>query len=575
MERPTSVKNRLSSFLRQLPETLTRPRVIIFLSIALLLVTVLYTGSKVTIDLSDDSDALIYPYLFQNFTPNDMVLPAGHSNIIKFPLFLLQSVIPYSPLSYAITNISLIFLTVIGIWLLTIIFFGKRYSLISAAVLSGLLLASDQLVSLIASTTIRNIEYPIGLLLFLVMSFIVAGRFSKPIRPKQWALIIGAGILFILAIAGDTLLLTSFALPALIGGVLLYYFTGNQRAKRTSLQALGYAFVAIIAGYALLKFLDIIGVYDLTSNTIPLRIVEFDAIGLALSDGVRQLLTLCGAWIFNVRISPTEALYFVNFFFVITGVVGLVAMGRTALKSIKASSQLQWQRYFEIFLVLSALLTFCSYVFSNLAVARDAAGTLQSSGSIRYLTLMPFLLMFGTLYLIRSSWVKNARFIAISVGVILVSILLSNSLIRSAYNQRASLAEQNQTTFSQLVKIATTENVDTVMGGYWITAPMRYYSDGKLSFYSTAQCRTLSPGFNMKKSYYAPSPTTKVTMVITERSGFDKAFWEGCSNTDIFARFGTPRKSYQLKDTFGSQNTMIDVFIYDYDLRQRVNFLPQ
>src|ERR1700712_229026 len=142
----------------------------------ILALAALYAGLHANLVYANVQDATIYPYLFKGLHPHDVILPGSHPNILKFPLFWLQSVLPYDFLTFSIVNVGLLLATVFGWCLLLAYVFGKRRLALIFLIMTAVVLGASTLVWNLLETTIRNIEYPIGLAFMLMVSRLLEGR---------------------------------------------------------------------------------------------------------------------------------------------------------------------------------------------------------------------------------------------------------------------------------------------------------------------------------------------------------------------------------------------------------------
>ncbi len=154
----------------------TTPVILAVIGCLLLLTTTLYGAKQANYAESNNSDNLVLPYLFKSFKRHDIVLASQHSNILNFPLYVVQALLPYNYLTLSLVNIGLVCITVFVWAYLLVRIFGKKYIALICIVLSAFLLTSYMLQSQILGNTARNIEYPIGLGFLLLINQILKKR---------------------------------------------------------------------------------------------------------------------------------------------------------------------------------------------------------------------------------------------------------------------------------------------------------------------------------------------------------------------------------------------------------------
>jgi hypothetical protein len=161
--------------------------------LAVLLAVTVYTSVCASIFIANNSDAVVYPYLFMDgIGGSDMVVPGKHANILKYPLFWLQSVLPYNYETLMVVNVLLVVATVFGWLFLLMRIVDRKYHDVLIAGLILLLISSQSFNTEIIYNTVRNIEYPIALAFIMATAHILLGKAFR--RRHQWF----AGIAFVL-----------------------------------------------------------------------------------------------------------------------------------------------------------------------------------------------------------------------------------------------------------------------------------------------------------------------------------------------------------------------------------------
>jgi hypothetical protein len=543
---------------------LTRQTTITYIAFALLGIVTIYCAWYANYFLSGNSDDIVYPYLFRHFQLHDILLPGQHSNILKFPLFILLALIPYTFTTFTITNIGLVLIAVLGWAALLIWVFGKRYSPIICLTLASVLLGSQLLNYDLLGMTIRNIEYPI-VLAFIICSGLLLRR--QRLSRKKLFIVGISGVLYALTVSGDSFFLYTTSI-SLLGSMLFFWFNAN---KETVKRYTFYIPTTYIAGFILLaliireavKVLGIARYY--TASVFSPQILPVSHLGPSISTATLQVLSLFDANIFGQQITPTSTLVFLNFILLIIGLVGLVYILFDTCSTHRRKELLTRMSFAQIFtltvLALSSFVTYILYILSGLVVNPTASGGFVSAGQDRYLSMLPLLLVVGIAYLVRRNF-ETRKIVNIGIPVLIVVVILLNlGSIKQAHVYDSS----QRSSAIAIAKVLTAKHVPLVVTGYWYGASIRFWSGDKVMFASVDGCNISDPNFNTRISWYNPNPAIHLSALVTSRQGVD-ASYSNCSNQQLTNIYGPPEQIINVNTP--DQPT---IWLYNYDIRSKLS----
>lgn len=557
--------------IQQLPSKLwhraTRPKGIgltihYVLPVILLLTATIYSGCSANALFSTNSDALVNPYFFDNFRLHDMIVPGGHTLVLKWPLFILQTILPYNFTFFTLVNLSLLIVT-IGTWAgLLIYIFGKRFTPLICLALTCIILSSTVLTINLLETTIRNIEYPIGLgFLLAIQSILVNDICSR----KKYVIVGVISLLYGLSAAGDTLQIIAFGLPALVV-VGLFWLAGRSKNKY-ALQSAGYVIATLCIVYIIRYAISASGVTSLYSDpSFDLKVAPFDQVLPSVATAFYQTLSLMGADIFDKSVSVKNSVYFLNFILVFVGTAGLwVAFRESVIKTDRKTVGEQ-HSFIYCTLLFGFILTFFSYAVSGLVLTRLPQGGFADAGQIRYLTLLPLLIVVGIAYIIKT--LNNSRVFIFALAALMTTVILSLPTLVAEHNITNNLAAKQTQIVTNIVSVARKNNIALIASGYWYGATTRFWSQDEVKYVSKSSCNYPWPQYNMRKSWYTPSENNIKSALLIDRSGVDKDYWLNCSDDQIIHIYGQPSGKETIEQGSGKQP--IEFWIYDYDIRSRL-----
>ena len=535
--------------------------------LSLILITI-YSSWHASYYSSNIQDDLTYPYLFHHFQLHDAVVPGRHANILKYPLFFLQGLLPYNFTTLTIVNIGLTLLAVIWWAGLLLYMFGKKYLPLICGLLSIILFASVLFNVNFTETTVRNIEYPIGLTFITLVSEVLKRKvYSK----KFTSLALFVTAMYGIALAGDSFMLYAFAVPLLVA-IVIYGVQANRFTKQM-LRAIILVLGSLLVGLFVRKFVSHFGIavyyYSAAFDT---KILPIDSLGPSILHALIQLVDLSGADFFGAKVNPRYPLNIVGFMLLVIGVVGVSLMVIKSFREYrKPRADIASKNTFLFSAVgLSFFLTLASYVFSDLVLTKLPDGTFVDAGQARYITLLPLLVVAGTVYFIKFFY-TNRSFLPVAITTLCVlSCLVSFPTIRSSWRAFDAFSTSDRAEIINVVSAAKKNNVHLIVSGDSLGAPVRFWSHDEIQYTSITNCSYRFP-YNTRISWINSIPHGNVGLVI-DKTGMDTQYWQGCSDSDIRKTYGIPEKVVEIANPRGTQPVYL--WLYSHDIRQKLPWSP-
>lgn len=320
----------------------------------------------------------------------------------------------------------------------------------------------------------------------------------------------------------------------------------------------------ILVSSLVIKTLETSGylVYDHTSN-FALRTVPSADFFPSLWTATTQLLDMTGANIFGRLFGFSLISPFVALSIVVISIYGLCVAGNFTLKRLFRNKKMSFHDLSIASISLTAFSAFFIYVFSSQVVKRLPDGTIVTANQQRYLTILPFILVFGLVWVyINKLKVKSLR--AILLVVLMLGIVTGFDYVRNNYAARQSRANQLNTSFMQVAKELQQEDISVLLAGHWYNAPVRFWSSNTIKTTSIHGCDQKFP-FLIRDEWFK-STNASHTALMVDYSGIDKISL-GCPTENISTIFGTP---YKIIEVPGTQNNVIKLLLFDYDIRGRL-----
>lgn len=537
-------------------------------SLLILIATATYGAWYANLTNITNADHLIYPYLLKNLSANDLVVPADHANFLKYPLFYLQSLAPYNIYTVTIVNIALSVATVTLWALLATYLFGRKYFALICLVLSSILGSSILLNYELLGTTIRNIEYPIALAFLIVLAKFIT---SIQVTKLQILGLILLSLFYSLAVASDSLLLYAISTPLAVILGLGYRFQ-KMSTKKRALMALGILVASTLFALLVRRLSELLGFATLYKNEQEqLTTIPFNTLVPSALESVHQFIDLTGGNIFGQVLSAGLLLNILNLILAFVGVTGIILILKNIIKKspYRLNDYSPDQSFVLTVLALSFFITWVVYVLLDLVLRTTSDGSLVSAGQDRYLTLLPFITVLGSVFVIRT--IKIKRFLLITplaiIAILIISLPAMTNLREYQYNE---FGAKMKNSLRQISKIIDENKVDTVLSGYWYGASTKFYANNSVDFATITTCNHPAPTYNYRRSFYSPSQSTLKSAIIIDRDGPDSPYWS-CTDEQLHAIYGEPVEKTTID---GVNSSKVQILIYNYDLRSRLRNLP-
>ena len=529
----------------------------------LLLAVCLVTGLFASDALSVNADAVIYPYLFQDPSPNQLIFSEQHSNLLKFPLFVLQSILPYNYFSFTLVNLALLSATMLGILALSVKIIGKRFALHMAIALSAALIFSPLLVNNLIYTTVRNIEYPIILwVLYETAKYLTALRRKPPLS------FIFAIITLTILLAGDFFFAYVSIAPVLMMLTVLFivkYSTLKRKFFNFAMAAASLV-ASVVLSKLLQKALDVVGLYDTNSNYLNASspVSSLGEISYALGIAGQQLSSLFGISLSN---PGGLAIGIIVGFAAISMACGLLTYILRQLRKPLAKNTLAL-----LLILTTGAGIFAVYVVSGLSFYTTTDGQLVPIDGARYLTLIPILTAILVPYALPLVTKDTHTRKTLAIILLVLALIGSVYTTKERYDQYQSTSAK-QEAFSNLADTLGDNQVEVILGGYWTAPMLEFWSNQEFEYAIVAECNLPSID-NARRDWFTPDlgVENKSALVIS-MSGGDLPFLGYCPEDKLLDTYGNPSET----SSFSRQNTglsQVNLWYYDYDLRSKLRPVP-
>ncbi|MEO8105512.1 MAG: PIG-L family deacetylase [Candidatus Saccharibacteria bacterium] len=443
-----------------------------------------------------NADQLVNPYLFHDAaTRSGALLPATHSFLLKWPLFLIVKLGGYSSASYVIVTVAVVLATVVGLAVLLqrierrpLVFgticlaLGSVLIAVPAQPYVGGLLPVNM-----AMLATRNIEYLwfIGCLILLAPGRGVRNR-------KFYLATVGLMLLF----TSDRFFLTLSGGGAL-AGLIIFALVKRWRLVRVSVDWLAASAGAALGTFALIATINAshaLRLADQTTLSPYALIARGSDLLIAWAYAILGLLTNFGAnpaaGVTLLRQVPDAALHNLlspgGLVLLANGLVGLAGLGAVigvARASGRASREPDESpgiaHTLATMLLLASGSALAAYVLTTHAYAVDA----------RYLTIWLFTVFVALATATRRRAWPAAQLVV--VGTVLAgAVLLSTvSVAQLSRQEKSALAVVNDRN-SLVVQVLNHHRVDTLVGDYWRVVPAKFAAGPQKQFniYPLAGC---------------------------------------------------------------------------------------
>lgn len=477
---------------------------------------------------------------------------AQHTNLMKLPFLWAQATFfPYNVTSLIVMNVILTAGAVLG-WSAIMHWLYKRPLLTTAVnmLFVGVLIVAPDFSSNLIEASIRNIEYPIAFI-YLVIVYKMLGRFSW----KKW---VAAGAILGLLVASD--LFFMYTVPVAVSAALaVLWFRKNIAAKQfwtgTSTSAIGAT-----AGLALLKFLGIIGMLNLVS--IPRYFLPYNLLWEQVQNAINQTFGIFGGDFFGYSIKPRGLAHVVLAIVLSTGCVfAYRAVTRTSNQSAAAKTP-DAQVFIPIALSLLAATTLVVYVLSGFATA--------TAENIRYITLLPFVIIFFVAYGLRKH-----EYVLLGVATL---VLLAGVVCTFALNQRIKYDKFQSDTWlaldHKIIDNLRKNHITKAYGTLGYASTTWFNSGRSITVGNIRPCNIKNPVLATSVWYENKNPKQPTALIVDRLPAavWEWETWAYCSDQKIESIYGSPVK----RELIGyQQGKPLEVWYFNYDIASRlVDYRP-
>jgi len=543
--------------------------IIVFFSIFILFTTGFYGAIKASHSYATNSDALTYTYLVgDGLNRHQIALPDQHANLIKLPFFYIQSLFPFHHASFMLFSIVLVMITIGGWAYLLIRLFGRKYQVLILILFAATLFTSTQLDLQIALTTVRNIELPISLWFIFIISDLLKNR--KFSRKYLYVSVVGF-LLYSLVLAGDNYFEYAISLPLIL--TIGWYWIQTKRFTKYMSKALLVIIAASVVGMIVKILSGVLGIIVLDKGgDFPNTLVTLQNLSPSITTALKQLLNLQGASIFGqtgIHLGLANLSIFINFLFLIISVSGLLLIiFKTNSKILKLKSLTANDNFIYFVVAISYFIILFVYILSGQVAQVLSNGQVSDLGQIRYIAILPFLSIVGLVWIIKTYYRKHTYLISGVILVCLFNIIMSYSSVRQSYINTDNLTQPSQTILKEISSDLNKDNVTEALTGYWYGASLRFWSNNTINFAVISSCN-IPFGFNVREDWYKPSDD-KLTALVINRP--NDGYWN-CSDTQLLSIYGNPIKKQLIQG--GLPGTYVDIWVYNYDVRDRLAPFPE
>ena len=513
----------------------------------LLLAVTVYIGIQASFAQQVVSDQFISTYIFRDIMNGAPMISTDHTNIIKLIPLWIQGNFGYSLATYIGLNVAFIFGSLL-LWLYLIgKIFGSKVRTIATFAFAAVLFASTSFAINITMTTLRHIEYPLGLLFIILLS----GLLLNKIKLNLTKILLIAGLLAVLILNDKYFLYT--LVPASIIAIVI--FSLSQSKKRLTFYTLAAVFLGTFIGIILPKLLDRTGLISIVTGYVQMNtIVSFESLQDALWLTAKKSLDLFGGLIFGQQLRLRNASIFILFFIPLISLIGIFVMSKVYKASKKSA-----EYFVHIALTAWLIMAYAVYILSGST----------NDGNDRYLTLIVFIgvtYFSWLIWLISASNGKRYWIMAVVCLLMLISIPLSVPRVHSAYKGAKDFS------FAQSEAAKDTAVALEKNGVKLLAAPFGYYA---LKFYSPNDNLTV---VGVDDCYLPNSWTNNSSWIFDKK--YDKSAYiyedqqyaptqqKFCSESDLIRIFGQPESILNTPSIYAlGKDTKI--YIYNYDIRSK------
>jgi hypothetical protein len=506
----------------------------------------IYIGIQASVTQQVVSDQFISTYIFSDALKGVPMVSTDHTNIIKIIPLWIQGNFGYSLASYVGLNIAFI-LGSISLWVYLIgRIFGSKVRTIALFTFSAVLFASTSFAINITMTTLRHIEYPLGLLFVLLLAGLLL---NKPKRFLARGVLI-ASLLAILILNDKYFLYT--LVPAVIIGVI--FFSLNQIKKRYAVFTIVVVLIGASIGLLLPSLLNHTGLISILPGYVRINsVVDFDALFNSVLLTIKQTLNLFGGLIFGQQAKVRNATIFLLLFIPIISAIAIRKMSK-----VYTFAKTPIAYFIHITLTAWILMAYAVYILSGST----------TEGNDRYLTLIVFIgITYFSWFVWRLSNSKNNRtWLVFAVClVMLISIPLSYPRVHSAYRDAKIFSSSQAQAAKETATILESNNIKL------LAAPFGYYSlkffaptNNNLTIVGVDHCNLPNVWSNNGDWIYNNKYTRSA--YIFEEKQYAPTQENFCSEADLIQLFGQPDSILRTPSMYAA-GKQTKIYVYNYDIR--------
>lgn len=506
----------------------------------------LYIGRKASILQSYLGDEYWPTYSFSEIGHGVPQVASTHTNLLKLPILWLQGNLPYDRLSWLFLNISLIFLS----FILLIYVFKKALQFknmmnIGILIFAFILFQSYDLAINLTMATIRQIEYPIALLVIVWGASLL--RQEKPFLTRYLGYTFLLG-LFLLHDRSNFYVL----IPVILSGTLLHAVYVTKKFKRIHL----YGTMSVIASVALSSVVEHLlngsGVINISKGYVSNNtIIGYDSLPTAVLLTIKQTFDLFGANIFGQKISSINLGLFMAAMVMLIGICSIYFVHKEVRKDIRSGAFM-----LHIFLLLFIIFTYASYIIGKIAWV----------GNERFLIGVVYIVVLYILWLFNTLRLRNKLIEPVFAMILILGIVIGIPLTKKTYIDAQSVSMPKILSVENISNILRKNRVEVVLNDYDYSS-IRFFSDNSVRSVQMEECDKPYSWANNTSWIFSGRP--KRTALLIDSSTI-RPIGALCPQQTMLSIYGKPDAVIEVE---GINTPAIPAFlwIYNYDIRTKLD----
>ncbi len=514
-----------------------------FASLSWLVLSVVYWAYLSASLHQNNADQLVNPYLFESFdTFRSASLPAAHTFLLKWPLFLIIKFFNFSDGAFVAVTVGTVLATILGfVYLLYRI--DRRpfvWGSICLTLASMLLFVPIEpypgavLPANLGMLTTRNIEY----LIFIIAALALIT--ARSVRTKYyWIGTLGLALL----IASDKLffaLSIGAGMMLLVGSLLSRNKTRVRDAGRSALAAvIGYVvstgILVLAAGIGLTQISSpgSSNPYGFVTSIHELLTGLFFAVFGALTNvGANPLFDIAtretAQAVFWQRITnPSIGGFVINLVLTLLGVLLSVRLIIEWLLSRKTRPSTTGS--LAVYLLAACIVSFIIFSGTKHYFPVDA----------RYLALLPFTIILVFVTYVRKVMLHRSS-VVLFAGIMFMCSILGGLAFKTNYRQSLAAHEPTNKRNRLVSQVVKSHKVDTLLGDYWRVLPIKHLSEKSARVTPLANCTEPRQALSSKE--WQPDLNNSSFAYLLS---FDKSLTDfpSCNLEQVTKSYGRPNAS--------------------------------